>query len=260
MPATSYRMPGPVTKQRVVEATTVSQEQVTQQIKAIKDQQQRKENLQKARLKKLQAQAFAAKKARLAEQNRVAKLKVAQRKRKLALVALKKQATLEAAKAVAAKKRTLAARQKAMLLKKKMAAAKQKMMAQKSQKLQQKILSQQLAQEQEMLKKIQAQEAQGVIDQFAAQIKNAIMPNWIVPAGTNPKLKVNFVLQLAPDGTVVSLKMVKSSGNRLLDQSARVAIIKSSPLPVPKNPAIFNNFRRISLSLSPEKIKEGFML
>ena len=98
----------------------------------------------------------------------------------------------------------------------------------------------------------QAQIMQGVVDKYKALILQAIGQNWIIPPKTNKKLSAELVLRLAPDGSVLSVKIVKSSGNSLLDESAVMAVQKSSPLPVPEDLQQFNAFRQINLTVKPD--------
>jgi colicin import membrane protein len=59
---------------------------------------------------------------------------------------------------------------------------------------------------------------------------------------------------LAPGGVVLDVQVTRSSGDVSLDRSARDAVFKASPLPVPENASEFNQFRQFVLKVKPENI------
>lgn len=228
---------------KIVQATTVSQQQVQQQIQAIHQRAEQKRAAETARIAKLNAQAAAARKARVQEQQRVVKLKAQQ-------ILIHKQR-------VAAQK-ALVAKQQALKV------VKQKALTFKQQQLQQKLMQQQLhSDETNLTKRDQQAKAQATakkkmdqqINEYTNKIKGVIGSNWNVPTGASPDSQCVFSIHFAPDGSVLSLKLVKSSGNQALDQAARVAILKSAPLPVPKDPVEFDHFRVVNLALSPKNVR-----
>lgn len=95
----------------------------------------------------------------------------------------------------------------------------------------------------------------GEVDKYKALIVNAIGRNWILPENVDSSLSSQFRIRLAPDGAVLEVSLTRSSGDPLLDRSAQTAIYKASPLPVPSDPATFNMFRDISLTVRPEQIR-----
>ena len=126
--------------------------------------------------------------------------------------------------------------------------------------LQQKLMQQAMMSEQKSIAKadsqIQSQAQQGAIDKYKAQILSLVQSNWRIDR-VNDKLKCIYSISLAPDGSVLSVTLMKSSGDDTLDQSARQAIMQSSPLPVPQNPAEFDHFRQLVLTLSPQGFVTG---
>ena len=68
----------------------------------------------------------------------------------------------------------------------------------------------------------------GYIDKIRAKIKTNIIPPSEIKG--NPQVVFNIV-QL-PTGEVLSVRLVKTSGNALLDSAVERAILKSSPLPM----------------------------
>jgi colicin import membrane protein len=175
----------------------------------------------------------------------------------------------EAAKKLAVKKaeeekaKTKALQQK--LMQDKLKAEQQKLKAERqkaaaeAKKLQQKLMQQQLASEQQQLKEAaeeqhQALQLQGQMDLYKSQIIAAISQYWVVPPEANPSIYCQLLIKLAPTGVVLQIDMLHSSGNDVLDRSAKTAVNKASPLPVPKDPALFNNFRELRLTFRPEGV------
>lgn len=119
--------------------------------------------------------------------------------------------------------------------------------------LQQKLMQQQMSGEQKSLTQVQSLAQQGEINKYKAEILSAIRSNWRI-SQVNSQLKCVYSVSLAPDGTVLSVSLVQSSGDAALDQSAQQAITLSSPLPVPRDPSVFNHFRQLVITLSPQGI------
>jgi colicin import membrane protein len=60
-------------------------------------------------------------------------------------------------------------------------------------------------------------------------------------------------VNLDPFGQVLSVRVVRSSGNAQFDRSAEAAVQKASPLPVPQDVMIFNStFRTFNFEFNPE--------
>jgi colicin import membrane protein len=89
-------------------------------------------------------------------------------------------------------------------------------------------------------------------DKYRHLILQSIARQWIIPPELNKHLETRLAVHLAPGGMVLEVIVVKSSGNAVLDRSAQTAVYKASPLPVPKNIALFNTFRKINLTVRPE--------
>jgi len=100
-----------------------------------------------------------------------------------------------------------------------------------------------------------AKQNQGEIDKYKAMVLQAISSNWIVPEGVADNAACLLLVSVAPGGVVLDVKLLQSSGNQTLDRSAQAAVLKSSPLPVPESPALFDNFRSIKLTVRPEGIR-----
>ena len=117
-----------------------------------------------------------------------------------------------------------------------------------------KSLRQQLLNEEIKLKGTESREAQGIINKYQALILQTISEHWIIPTQSNKKLYCELLIRVAPGGMVLDVQISKTSGDPALDSSARAAVLKSSPLPVPKEADIFESFRQFVLKVKPENI------
>lgn len=117
-----------------------------------------------------------------------------------------------------------------------------------------KSLRQQLLDEEIKLQDQMERKAQGIVNKYAALIKQAIAGHWIVPAGIDKHLRCKLTIRLAPKGLVLDVQVIKSSGDLALDHSARAAVFNASPLPVPKEEKIFDQFRVFEMDMSPKDI------
>lgn len=100
-----------------------------------------------------------------------------------------------------------------------------------------------------------AAQMSGEVNKYKALIIQAISQHWILPEHVDRQLYSQFRIQLAPSGQVLSVSLIRSSGDPVLDRSAQAAIYKASPLPVPGDAEMFNLFRDISLTVRPESTR-----
>lgn len=117
-----------------------------------------------------------------------------------------------------------------------------------------KALEQQLKEEKNRMASISAEKLKGIVDKYKALITQAIAQHWLVPSGVNKKLSSELLIRIAPGGTVLDVQIVKSSGDEALDLSARTAVFKASPLPVPSKSDEFEPFRQFILKVKPENV------
>lgn len=114
-------------------------------------------------------------------------------------------------------------------------------------------LRKQLLNEEVKLQGTQNRESQGEVNKYKALILQAIETRWIIPPQTNKGAYCMLLIRLAPGGLVLDVQVTRSSGNPALDSSARAAVFKASPLPVPTD-GTFEAFRQIALKMKPENI------
>jgi len=114
-----------------------------------------------------------------------------------------------------------------------------------------KSLQQQLLHEQ---RRAAGAKSLGIVNKYKALILQAISDRWLVPSGVDKRLSSELLIRLAPGGVVLDVQITRSSGDVSLDRSARDAVFKASPLPVPENTEEFNQFRQFVLKVKPQDI------
>jgi len=94
------------------------------------------------------------------------------------------------------------------------------------------------------------------IVKFILLQRNKVSKNWLSQEryiGKNLETKLEISLSSA--GDVISVNIIKSSGDPALDLSAKNAILKSSPLPVPNDKEIFEEFKKYRFTFKPDELK-----
>lgn len=242
-----------------IKAVSVDKELVEQTINKLKNDrlaQQKKEEAQQLKLKK---QAELARKQRQLEQERINKLKAEAEK-------LKK----EQAKKLLAEKQRLQElqkqkkeqEQKLSELKKRQQEEAKTLAEINKQKQEAKAKQEELArlkeQREKELARIEAQKQErikGEVNKYKALIISAISRQWILPENIDSNLSSQFRIELAPNGSVLNVELIKTSGDAILDRSAQAAIYKASPLPVPADEDAFKVFKNISLTVRPQNAR-----
>lgn len=265
----------------IIKAVAVSSQQLkTQMAEAAAKQQQAAEVLQKHQeqikaAKALQqkqqqqkAQAAALQKQELAKQQAVKALKLKEQQQ-AALAAQQEKAKAKAKKEQATLDKEIAQEQSQLkkedkqedlaaqaLAEQKQETIKQaeekKKAAQKLKLAQQKDLDAQIAQEKQAMEAARSEVNQSEIDKYKALIENAIQQYWVVPGDANPNISCDLLIHVGPGGAVLSVQVARSSGDVGLDNSAKTAVFKASPLPVPSDQDLFDQFRELKLTVKPE--------
>lgn len=122
---------------------------------------------------------------------------------------------------------------------------------------QQQVLEQSLAKEDELINSTRLKRSiiQKEIERYSVLQQAKVSRNWIARDGFLGKsLITKLAIRLAPDGRVLSVKVVKASGDISLDNSAKNAIFKASPLPVPKDHDILKNFSEYTFTFRPDEL------
>jgi colicin import membrane protein len=75
---------------------------------------------------------------------------------------------------------------------------------------------------------------------WAAAIADKVRRNWLRPPNASDEFRCRVEVTLLPTGDVTNVKLVDSCGSPVLDDSVQRAVYKSSPLPRPDDPSVFD--------------------
>jgi colicin import membrane protein len=124
------------------------------------------------------------------------------------------------------------------------------LLAQELQREQQKLAA---AQEQrritEQLARDAAQASERALATWSDKIRAKIRGNIVLPPDIRGNPEALFLVTLLPSGEVLQAQLVISSGNNAYDDAVYRAILKSSPLPKPDTPGVFQ--RELKLTFRP---------
>lgn len=208
-----------------------------------------------AEQEKLKQKVEEQKQKREAEQKRVEEQKRKQAEEKVRLADEKKRKDLEAKKL--AEKKAADEKQKAAEDRKRKE-AEQKRERDEAVK---RDLQRQLEMEEALAREGLEREAQREQDANAASAREAalnawivamrddISRNWVKPLSAPDEFKCRINVQLLPDGTVTSARILTSCGNAALDKSVQDAVFRASPLPKPADPSVFQ--RDLNINYEP---------
>jgi colicin import membrane protein len=79
----------------------------------------------------------------------------------------------------------------------------------------------------------------GLLSQYLAMIEQRVERNWNRPPSARPGLECEVKVAQAPGGTVLSVQVGKCNGDTAVMQSIEAAVYRSSPLPPPPDPRLF---------------------
>lgn len=108
-----------------------------------------------------------------------------------------------------------------------------------------------LKRQQERERAEQEKRSQGIINRHAALISQKIERNWRQPLNVPDGLTCRIEIRLLPGGAVGSVSVIESSGNPTFDKSVETAVLKASPLPVPTEAYLFEQFKIMRLRFEP---------
>lgn len=92
--------------------------------------------------------------------------------------------------------------------------------------------------------------SQQELNRYIAMIQAAVERNWKVPVSLGPVKNPLVELRLNPDGSVVSITILESSGNAALDDSLGRAIMAAAPFQLPAKQ--FEAFRDNKIRFVPK--------
>lgn len=107
-----------------------------------------------------------------------------------------------------------------------------------------------IARQQAEAERVLAAARQKALNEYIARIQAKVKSNWILPQDLKGNPAAVFDVVQLPTGEVLSIRLVKSSGNGAYDAAVERAILKSSPLPLPPSRELFS--RELRLTFHPQ--------
>jgi colicin import membrane protein len=87
------------------------------------------------------------------------------------------------------------------------------------------------------------------LNEYILSIQTKVKSGWILPQDIQGNPQAIFDVVQLPTGEVLSIKLVRTSGNPAYDAAVERAILKASPLPLPANRELFA--RELRLTFRP---------
>jgi len=203
-----------------------------------------KERKRKEEIKRKKEEQVKKKKV---EEKRKKELAIKKAEEKKKADAKKKKADKEKArkKAEAKKKKEAERKKKLAEEKKRKAAAEKKRKAEAERKRKEDAMRKQ------MEAKARAARAGQAMSKYVPRIQRKVESNWNYPDSKKIDCKPDVSVRLAPNGKVLSAKIVKSSGDPYCDSSVSKAFMKASPIPIPLDPDLYSEFKEIHFQFRP---------
>lgn len=79
----------------------------------------------------------------------------------------------------------------------------------------------------------------GLLNQYIALLQQQFARNWNRPPSARPGIECKVTVRQAPGGTVLSVVIGECNGDAAVRQSIESAVYRSSPLPPPPDPRLF---------------------
>lgn len=109
------------------------------------------------------------------------------------------------------------------------------------------------AEAQRKLAAAQAAAARALNEKYVSLIQNHVKRQIVEPPNLQGNPQVEFDVTLIPGGEVLNVRLRRSSGVSAYDEAVERAIRKASPLPLPPDPALFQQFRELHLRIRPKE-------
>ena len=239
----------------VIEATVVDETLIRQEMARLdaldQEEQRRREEQQRLALEEQQRAEQQAEEARRQleeEQQRLEQVRVqreeAERQEQLRLTELERQREAEEEAAREAEERRLAEeeqRRQEELERQRRAAEEARQQAEREAQL-----ARELAAEDEARRREEAE----ALDQYIRLIENRIQQNWIPPASAQAGIQCTVHVTQIPSGDVVDVRIGQCNGDEAVVRSIEAAVLRSSPLPRPSIPSLFD--RNLEVIFRPE--------
>ncbi len=89
----------------------------------------------------------------------------------------------------------------------------------------------------------------GALAVYTAMIRQKIERNWSAPASADSELKCSVRVRQVPGGEVTGVTILSCNGDDAVKRSVEAAIYRSSPLPEPSDPSLFDRSLLLNLSI-----------
>jgi len=94
------------------------------------------------------------------------------------------------------------------------------------------------------------------VGSYEADLMARIVSQWSRPPSARNGMSCDLRLALVPTGELVSVTLVRSSGNAAFDRSAELAVRRAAPFQVPEAPAVFDAyFLSVTVTFSPNDLR-----
>ena len=227
---------------------------------------ERKQEAEKRRQQKLKEAERKKREARLREKKRLEqkkkqaaekKRREAEKKRKLAEKKRREKALAEKKRKEALRKKRerekrLAEEKKRKLAEEKRREAERRRIEEEERRQQEELARQEAEMKQKLEAERQAAAARAAarqreIDKYLGLIKSAVSRHWIRPDTDVTGLSCKVNVRIIPNGDVIDVQIIESSGNLAFDRSVEKAVQRAAPLPVPAvESGLFDEFREVN--------------
>ncbi|HEX7113649.1 MAG TPA: cell envelope integrity protein TolA [Steroidobacter sp.] len=218
-------------RERAAEAERLRQQQEAERLQA-------ERRAQEARQRELK-QREEAERQRLAEERAMRERQEAERKRQ---EEERRQAEEAERKRLAEIKR----KQQEEAERKRLAEIKRKQQEEAERRRQAEEARLQAAREEELRRQLEAEEGlmqarnSPAMAQYMAMIRQHVERRWIRPMSATPGLECEVKVTQSPSGVVLSAQVTRCNGDAAVRQSIETAVQRSSPLPLPPDPRLFD--------------------
>ncbi len=236
---------------QIVETVSVNSKQVDELVKKIRKKKKREKDKQKALERRLAQLEAKRKKEEKRSKNALSKRKKEEALAKAAAEKRKKENKLAAKAEADRKSKEIEADMAAQKLaeeQQRVADAKKKRELEELNRIRQEELERQMLEEQNALSEERQRFVLTESEKYQALIRDRIYTNLV--SGVDARVKI----KLAPGGLVIDVSCVE--GDAIACKAAQIAIEKSEPLPMSKDPDVFAELRNIDLKLN-KKIPGG---
>ena len=91
----------------------------------------------------------------------------------------------------------------------------------------------------------------GKLAQYIGLIAGRVERNWVQPASARPGVECEVHVTQIPGGEVVNVRIGRCNGDAVVVRSIEQAVFRSSPLPPPPDPSLFD--RNLRFTFKPEE-------